>query len=102
MNDFNPPASTGDLKGKFSYFNQEEVVAWDDPVASFIQSAMRPIALLFVPDSCSTTTCKLHIGFHGCGGSSDDFAFDTDLVNFAATNNIILVFPNSFCNGLDP
>lgn len=54
---------------------------------------------VFVPDDCngSISSCRLHIALHGCLQSSqfvdDRFATQSGLNNWAATNQIVVVYP---------
>ena len=52
---------------------------------------------VYIPNSCSTVTCKVHVAFHGCYGNATDFAAYTGYREFAANNNLIVVFPETQC-----
>jgi len=54
---------------------------------------------IYVPTACAsgTTTCHLHISFHGCLQTADEiknqYATDIGLNEWAETNNIIVLYP---------
>ena len=54
----NPPA--GKLSGRIIKFNQGEFIR------DSLLSSMSDDAYLYVPKSCGTEICKVHIAFHGC------------------------------------
>lgn len=86
----NPPSKQ--LAGKLLKFNQKEFVL------SYF-SSMSDEAYLYVPKSCETDTCKVHVVFHGCGqGASrigDLFYTTTGYNELADTNNIIVLYPQA-------
>lgn len=84
----NPPVST--LSGKLIEFDQSEFIH------SFI-SSMSDTAYAYVPKSCETQTCKVHVAFHGCrqGASviGNLFYTTTGYNELADANNIIVLYP---------
>jgi poly(3-hydroxybutyrate) depolymerase len=56
---------------------------------------------VYIPKSCYEKTCKVHVAFHGCWGNADDFDGYSMYRDLASTNDVILVYPNSYCWGND-
>jgi poly(3-hydroxybutyrate) depolymerase len=53
-----------------------------------------------VPHDCvDEIGCNVHFAFHACGGSAQDVANTWGLTEFAATNRIIMVYPDAVCWG---
>jgi poly(3-hydroxybutyrate) depolymerase len=88
--ELNPPAT--ELSGQIIKFNQEQFVH------SFL-SSMSDDAYLYVPKSCETETCKVHIAFHGCEQGATKignlFYSTTGYNELADTNNIIVLYPQA-------
>jgi poly(3-hydroxybutyrate) depolymerase len=86
--DLNPPASQ--LSGKFIKFNQNEFVH------SFL-SSMSNDGYAYVPESCATVTCKVHVAFHGCEQGATKigsrFFTTTGYNELADSNDIIVLYP---------
>ena len=66
---------------------------------TFEDSTLKDFGLVYVPDSCKTKSCNVHFVFHGCGASAQPFATKMGYNEFAATNDIIMVYPDSKCWG---
>ncbi len=86
----NPPSAQ--LSGKIINFNQDQFVrSWF--------SSMSDEAYAYVPKSCETETCKVHIAFHGCEQSATKignlFYTTTGYNELADTNNIIVLYPQT-------
>lgn len=97
-----PPVSK--LSGKIVKFDQSEFVK------SFLAS-MSDDAYLYVPQSCETTACKVHVAFHGCGQGAaeigDLFYRTTGYNELADSNSIIVLYPqaqvsNGFFSAFNP
>jgi poly(3-hydroxybutyrate) depolymerase len=83
-----PPVST--LSGKIIKFNQDEFISgW--------LSSMSDDAYAYVPKSCETETCKVHVAFHGCEQGAAKignlFYTTTGYNELADANNIIVLYP---------
>lgn len=57
-------------------------------------------AYLYVPTSCQTgANCSFHVNFHGCQQDASKlgtiYAYNTGFVNWAESNNIIILFPQA-------
>lgn len=69
---------------------------------------MGDTGFLFVPESCQSgnLSCKLHVSLHGCeqdfNSVQDAFIKHTGLLEWATTNNIIVLFPQAQSNLLNP
>lgn len=84
----NPPVVK--LSGKIIEFDQSE----------FVQSAissMSDVGYLYVPQTCATQSCKVHVAFHGCwqgaGEIGNLFYGTTGYNELADSNNIIVLYP---------
>ena len=97
LDDFNPPTDAPD--GQWADFNQGEFVGIGSNV-SFADSKWGSTGKVFIPTSCHSTTCRVHISIHGCSSNADTMAYRSEFVAFASTNNIIVVYPNSECWGI--
>lgn len=63
-------------------------------------STFRDNGYVYVPHDCAgETQCNVHFAFHGCGGNAIDVALHWGYNEFAATNKIIMVYPDSECWG---
>jgi len=60
-------------------------------------SSMAEDAFLYVPASCTSGGCKIHVALHGCLQSAkyvqDDFYGKSSYNDWADTNNIIVLYP---------
>lgn len=84
----NPPVT--ELSGKIIKFNQSEFV-------SSTLSSMSDAAYAYVPQSCVTETCKVHVVFHGCEQGAavinDQYYTKTGYNEMADANNMIVLYP---------
>ena len=67
-------------------------------IADLSGASMAETAFAYLPNACiEGKTCKLHISFHGCnqavGNVDDAFAKSTGLNQWAATNQLIVLYP---------
>ena len=51
---------------------------------------------VYVPDACQSESCKVHFSLNHCGGPGYAQSYD-GLRDLAATNKIIVVYPESNC-----
>jgi hypothetical protein len=84
----NPPSARP--SGKILHFDQR----------SFIRgslSSMSDTAYAYVPQSCATETCRVHVAFHGCRQSAqavgDHFYGKAGYNELADSNRIIVLYP---------
>ena len=84
----NPP--TNKLSGKFVAFNQREFIDSD-------RTSMDDEAFAYVPASCETNRCKVHVALHGCQQGvaiiGDRYYKTTGYNEMADSNNIIVLYP---------
>lgn len=70
--------------------------------------SMADFAFMYVPQACAsgTTTCKLHISFHGCLQTLADigqaYILNTGLNEVAEANNIVILYPQVEKSLLNP
>ena len=83
--------------GKYEEFDQSEFVGIQHPQINknwvFEDTHWNYTGGVYIPDSCYTTTCRLHVSIHGCWDTADSHASASRLREFATDNNIILLFP---------
>lgn len=64
---------------------------------------MNDIGYLYIPNVCWSEYCSLHVHLHGCGKSAavwmDTYNRGTGLLEYAATNNMVLLFPSNDDDG---
>lgn len=91
--DLKPRVSTTDsLKlGQLHKIEQSELT-------NLSSTSLHEFGYLYVPTSCKNgAQCRLHISFHGCNQAianvEDTYAKHTGLNRWAATNNIIVLYP---------
>jgi hypothetical protein len=81
-------------KGTLLAFNQ---TAFFD--AAEARASMSEVGYLYVPHRCLTEVCRLHVAFHGCRQNVeavyDDFVRDAGYNRWAATNRLIVLYPQA-------
>ena len=89
----NPPGKT--LSSSVQAFDQGEFAGGVD-VSSI---GLANTGYVYVPASCKTTRCRVHIVFHGCkqyAAAVDDAVYNHGGYNkWADTNNIIVLYPQT-------
>ena len=74
----------------------------------FETSSLDEQGYVYIPDACRETgfSCKTHVAIHGCHQGRETlgstFAEDTGYLEWAAANNIIMLFPQVKANDLNP
>ena len=93
----NPPGKT--LSSSVQAFDQGEFAGGVD-VSSI---GLANTGYVYVPASCKTTRCRVHIVFHGCkqyAAAVDDAVYNHGGYNkWADTNNIIVLYPQTVATG---
>jgi poly(3-hydroxybutyrate) depolymerase len=86
----NAPAKTP--SGRVLAFDQREFIG-------SARASMGDVAYAYIPKSCDTETCKVHVAFHGCqqGASQigDRYYTTTGYNEIADTNNMIVLYPQA-------
>ena len=88
--------------GTWTKFDQGDFVGVDSTLDKGIEwnwniTQWSDSGWVYIPDVCYSTTCKLHVAFHGCTQSAEDLNSYAGYNKFAATNNVIMVYPETFC-----
>ncbi|MBB3176035.1 PHB depolymerase family esterase [Variovorax sp. Sphag1AA] len=82
--------NNGTLSGTFTEFNQAEFVSGHGMAAT---------GWIYVPQSCSSTSCRVHVVLHGCKQNytdiGDKYVRNTGYNRWADTNSIILIYPQT-------
>lgn len=90
--ELNPPAKEDSLSGKIIEFDQSEFIEGD-------RSSMSESAYAYIPNSCETKSCKVHVAMHGCLQGykeiKDDYYTETNYNDIADTNDIIVLYPQA-------
>ena len=83
--------------GKLSLFDQTEFI---NPVYVFNTSSLDENGYVYIPNKCSTgetKQCRVHVAIHGCHQGretlDDYFVKNTGYLEWAAVNDIIILFP---------
>lgn len=92
----NPPKKFFD-HGTLTEFNQAEFIplGW-----TYEESTFRDFGLIYVPFDCESadSNCNVIFVFHGCGGNAQSM-LSLGFNDYAATNKMIIVYPDSDCWG---
>ncbi|HEY3197029.1 MAG TPA: hypothetical protein VGJ57_03355 [Nitrospirales bacterium] len=88
----NTPSSK--LSGTFVQFDQKEFLDGDA-----YSHSMRDSGVAYIPASCISTRCKVHVAFHGClqhiDAIGDEFYKKAGYNEWADTNNLIVLYPQT-------
>ena len=79
--------------GKSSKFDQEEIVETLADI-DFEDTDMKEYGKIYVPTPCLTEQCHVHFAFHGSGCADLDKR-QSQYNHFAASNNVIMVYPRT-------
>jgi hypothetical protein len=90
------PRNDGALTGQFLAFNQGQFTAPDRPN----DDSMDDKGFLYVPASCDAKQpCRVHVALHGClqsvGNIGEDFVRHAGYNEWADTNRIIVLYPQT-------
>ena len=66
---------------------------------TFEETTLKEYGLVYMPDSCKDKRCYIHVVHHGCNESVVDTANDFGFNEFAATNDVIMLYPYTVCWG---
>ncbi len=84
------PRNNGTLGGSFTEFNQSEFVTGHGMAAT---------GWIYVPQACTTVSCRVHLVLHGCKQNytdvGDQYVRRTGYNRWADTNNIVLIYPQT-------
>lgn len=87
------------LSGKIVEFDQNEFETSPN-------SSMSDVAYAYIPKSCDSQTCKMHVVFHGCHQGANTignrFYSTTGYNEMADTNNIIVLYPQVQASNMVP
>ena len=95
--------NTGTLSGSYIEFDQSEFFDDKNPAAHSVANT----GWLYVPSSCAANkACKVHIAYHGCvqyyGKVGNKFVTQSGINEWADTNNIIVVYPQTIASNSNP
>ncbi len=88
-------------QGTFTVFDQRPFTA------GLGDHGMSEEGLVYVPPACAKEKgCRVHIAFHGCaqnrGSVGDAFAKDTGFAQWADTNRLVVLFPQTITQTMNP
>ena len=82
-----PKTTEPEKYGKLVKFSQKEFYGDDLEFGNF-----KPAGYVFIPEYCNhNKNCQLHVDFHPCSCAVDLFPTKSHLMDYAATNNIIIL-----------
>jgi len=86
--------------GRFVTFNQRPFVG------NISLAGLDDTGVAYIPDDCDGGGCRIHIAYHGCGQSrsqiGDVFIGRSGFARWAATNRLIVLFPQVAPSALNP
>ena len=95
------PAEPQDVHGAGTLMAFDQIPFFDDATSS-----LRSAGYVYVPDTCRTQTCRLHIAFHGCRQGieaiHDDFVRDAGYNRWAAGGRIVVLYPQVTPSSANP
>ena len=98
---FSEPSDDPHRDGTLIAFDQSEFFAPSDDRIS-----MHRLGYLYLPKRCSGQECRLHVAFHGCrqdlDSVHDDFVRDGGYNRWAATNNMVVLYPQVTRSAANP
>jgi hypothetical protein len=69
-------------------------------------AGLHRVGYVYVPHACRQAPCRLHVAFHGCRQSvesvQDDFIRDAGYNRWAASNRIVILYPQVTASPLNP
>lgn len=92
-------------KGDLSLFDQKEFVS---DLYVFNTSSMDELGYVYIPHACREegSDCRVHVAIHGClqgrNKIDDTFTKQAGYLEWAASNNLIILFPQAKTNDLNP
>lgn len=93
-----PPATQP--TGSFATFDQSQFTA------GMQLHGLSDVGEVYVPKSCATESCRVHIAFHGCAQNlasvGDAFVEKTGFARWADTNALIVLFPQTSASAMNP
>jgi hypothetical protein len=99
--DFKPASDDPHRDGALVAFDQSEF--FDSTNES---TSLHGVGYLYVPASCAAEQCRLHVAFHGCNQNVDsvydDFIRDAGYDRWAASNNIVVLYPQTKASAANP
>ncbi len=99
--DFKPASDDPHRDGTLVAFDQSEFFDATDASVS-----LHGVGYLYVPVSCAAGQCRLHVAFHGCkqdvDSVYDDFIRDAGYGRWAASNNIVILYPQATASAANP
>ena len=98
---FNAASDDPHRDGTLIAFDQTEFLAASDG-----QISMHGVGYVYVPTRCASEACHLHVAFHGCRQDvdtiGDDFFRDAGYNRWAATNDIVILYPQATASAANP
>ena len=103
--DFKPISEQPFSDGSWLEFDQTEFIKQEGHTElkgalGLMETQFYETGRVFVPHKCKTETCRVHVALHGCFSNADEFSWYSEYNPLAATNNIIVLYPNSLCQNM--
>ena len=88
---FKPAIKDFRSKGVLKPFSQKEFISGNDDLT---KSEIKDVGYVYYPFNCLEKKCNVHISLHGCFGGIEFWATEgTGMIEYAATNDLIVLFP---------
>ena len=97
----------GDIKPKAATTTGELVEINQHQLSKAATTTLAKTGYLYIPQHCAGgEPCQLHVSFHGCRQNADNvgdaYVTGTGLNNYADTNNIVIVYPQTQASNINP
>lgn len=87
------------ISANLSSFNQKQYITKS-------LSSMADTGYIYIPTHCTTSTCRIHVVFHGCKMSysiiGDLFIKNSGLNEWAEANDIVIIYPQTVASTFSP
>lgn len=98
---FGPASDDPHRDGTLFAFDQGEFFGAGQRTVSLAR-----VGYAYIPATCFTQKCRLHVAFHGCkqdlASIHDDFIRDAGYNRWAASNGIVVLYPQATSSSLNP
>ena len=97
----------GDIKPKAATTTGELVEINQHQLSKAATTTLAKTGYLYIPHRCAAgEPCQLHVSFHGCKQNADNvgdaYTTGTGLNNYADTNNIVILYPQTQASNINP
>ena len=86
--------------GAWARFDQGDFVGIDSSYGhawDWDNTTWNDYGWIYLPHNCYNVQCRVHVSFHSCYDNAENYAGYSGLREFAANNNVMIIFPESDC-----